>query len=638
MGIIAFIKALAYITSIIAKIIGIPFVLFIKGLKICYRGVRRFIAFCALQGYKLKHFLYHRECKPKRPKVRKKRVRAKKIRKKKDKKKFRTCLKTKMMPEESDSRIVRFFKRIFWISFTFLNSIYWLAHSIFRKVYWRTRGIFQKIYWKLIHPVYQKVYWKTRTILQKIYWKLLYPMYQKVYWRTRGVFQKLYWGVRGLGNRIYWKFFSIYQRIYWRIRGIYQKIYWTWYTQSRIFYRYLCRNDYMDLFFIFLRGYLNKDLEKIQCIKISGVKDFIAKDKGANDYKVIESGKLRTVCIPEYFEKSKEELHEYMSPDIYIARISDTFLIGGSNVVMTNNLLLSDTAYYDKEKRIDIRYGAIKKELGNIAVIEESPLACTFEKGINLIGAASFNYYHLVIEILSRLTFVDYCEEYRDYPILVDEIVLKIPQYHTALNAINKYGHPIIKLEKGKKYLIEDLIQPSSNVWMPTNLYKRQMIRIDDFLMADSVLRNIRESVTLYKEKAPWRKIFISRKNSQAVRLKNEEQIRELFKENGYEIIYTEEMSFQQQIECFGQSKIIVASSGAALTNILFCQPGAVIGCIIPSYHNFYMYSTIAHLLNLHPIFLDANITTLTQYAAADTFVLDVEYVERYITEMTNRF
>ena len=120
--------------------------------------------------------------------------------------------------------------------------------------------------------------------------------------------------------------------------------------------------------------------------------------------------------------------------------------------------------------------------------------------------------------------------------------------------------------------------------------------------------------------------------------MKNEENIRNIFKENGFEIIFTEEMTFEQQVECFGRAKCVVASSGAALTNTIFCQPGTIIGCIIPAYHRFYMYSTIAYYLQLKPFFMDAQIVELTPYAAADTFVLDEGYTRRYIQELNKYF
>lgn len=461
-----------------------------------------------------------------------------------------------------------------------------------------------------------------------------------IFWRgclgTLMILEKIFWLVYKFFNTIFWLIFRVINKIYWLLHKCYRGIYWWFFYKKQKIAEIISKNDYVDLFFVFFQGYLKHENTEIELVKISSVKEFVAKHSQKESYQVVEEGRMRTVCIPEFFEKNQCRLEQYMSPEIYVAQISDAAVIGASNVIIADHVFLNDSVCNDKEKRVDIRYSVIKKEIDGIAVIEKIDDMEEIECGISLVGAASFNYYHLLVEILSRLPFVDSQECYRKYPILVDEIVLRIPQFTEALNRINRYGHPIIRIEKEKKYLVHKLVLPSSNVWMPTNLKDRNSIQVSDFLISENVLKNLRDAVGVWDKREPWRKIFISRKNTKAVRLKNEEAVREIFKENGFEIIYTEEMTFEEQIECFGQAKCVVATSGAALTNTIFCQRGTVIGCIIPSYHRFYMYSTIAYLLGLRPIFLDAEIIELSHYSATDLFVLDCDYVKRYINYLNN--
>lgn len=80
-----------------------------------------------------------------------------------------------------------------------------------------------------------------------------------------------------------------------------------------------------------------------------------------------------------------------------------------------------------------------------------------------------------------------------------------------------------------------------------------------------------------------------------------------------------------------------MGTSGAALTNIIYCQEGANIICIIPEEYNFQMYSTIAYMLNLNPIFLDAKVVYRTAYTASDLFELDLEYCERFLKNICLR-
>lgn len=581
---IAFIRAAAFISSIIFKIIAIPLVIIYRILRMLFSLILRFWRFITSHIRKFKSLL----------KTRREDRRLTKGTKKKKEKKYHV-------------------KKEFWIHAAFKGNQKWYA------------VIIRKIYWKLF-SVNKRLYWIGRGFIQKGYWFI------------RVLLQKVYWFIRGILQKIYWKFYSLNHRIYWRLRGCFQKLYWSYYSHSRKIYADITKNDYMDLFFVLFRSSIKKQEVKVRFLGIEGVREFVDRHKNTSAYQIIEQGSERTVCIPEFFEKSPERLCHFTSPDIYVAEISNAFLIGGSNVLVVGNTLLNDTAYCDKENRIDIRYSAIKKVLDGVAVIEERPASEQIEKGIYLVGAASFNYYHLIVEILSRLTFIDDYDEYRTYPILVDEIVLTIPQFKAALECINKYKHLVIPVKKEAKYTLGRLIVPSSNVWMPTNVYDRNLIRLDDFMISDTVLTNIRETIGLWEEREPWRKIFISRKNTQAVRLKNEEEIRAIFAEHGFEIVYTEEMSFRQQVECFGQAKCVIAASGAALTNIIFCQPGALIGCIIPSDHRFYMYSTISYLLGLKSCFLDGEIIERTPYAAADTFTLDTGYVERYIDYIKGKY
>lgn len=436
-------------------------------------------------------------------------------------------------------------------------------------------------------------------------------------------------------KRVYRIIITILRKSYWKIHHVGRYIYWEiYFSTSRKLYKNLCKNAYINLFFVFLQKYVKRSKGRLRSVRVWGVKEYVDRHGQNTFYQVVEAGKIRQVCSPEYFEGEKEKIEKFQSPDIYLAQIRDACLIGGSSVVITDKVLLNDAVYYDKENRIDIRYGAVKYVLDRIALIEDRKILKQIDRGINLVGAASFNYYHLVVEILSRLAFVDRYEQFNDYPILVDEVVLRIPQYRSALECINKAGHPVITMEQDQKYLIRDLILPSSNVWMPINVYDRKQMRSSDFMISDTVLTDIRKAVGVWRDCSAWRKIFVSRKNTQTVRLKNEKEVRELFAQSGFEIVYTEEMTFREQIKCFGQAKCVVAATGAALTNIIFCQPGTVIGCIIPAQDRFCMYSTIGYILGLKSLFLDADIVELTPYPAADTFILNLDYVKRYINHI----
>lgn len=68
------------------------------------------------------------------------------------------------------------------------------------------------------------------------------------------------------------------------------------------------------------------------------------------------------------------------------------------------------------------------------------------------------------------------------------------------------------------------------------------------------------------------RKIFLSRRNTYR-RPYNDTEVEDLAKSMGYEIINTGTLSIKEQAELFHSADIIVAPTGASLTNVLFCRP-----------------------------------------------------------------
>jgi hypothetical protein len=68
-------------------------------------------------------------------------------------------------------------------------------------------------------------------------------------------------------------------------------------------------------------------------------------------------------------------------------------------------------------------------------------------------------------------------------------------------------------------------------------------------------------------------RLYVSRRYSSRS-LHNEAEVERILKENGFEILYLETLSFKSQIEKFANSVLVIAPHGAGLTNILWCKYG----------------------------------------------------------------
>lgn len=226
-------------------------------------------------------------------------------------------------------------------------------------------------------------------------------------------------------------------------------------------------------------------------------------------------------------------------------------------------------------------------------------------------GVAPTNYYHFAYEILSRLPFVeDYCLD-KNVPILIDESALHISQLNSMLEKMNVYNRPIIPIKANVLYIVKHLIYPSMNTWFPVNLLGKKKHEPYDFILSETAVfavRNIKNIIIneeAYNEKK-GKKIFLSRLNYRYSRFINEKEIVGVFEEYGFESVYTGDLSFEEQVKLFDEADIVAGATGAAFANIAFCRPSTKIICIIPNEYDFSLYSTIAGILGLDTIFLDA--------------------------------
>lgn len=347
----------------------------------------------------------------------------------------------------------------------------------------------------------------------------------------------------------------------------------------------------------------------------------------------IETEKERPVYVPPFFEQSEGKKYLFNSPSIYVAVMRNMTVLSATGVILTDKYIVSDMMQRDQKRRIKWPWGAVRRVSKNRALLVVERREMEIEKAVNLCGFASNNYYHFTMEILSRLEYVNQLPETENIPILIDEGIKVYPQLEELLNVVNP-KREVIYIPHETQVKIHLLIQPSMNTWGPLNIASWDMFRISDNLMAQSGIWNIRSCVDQYMVEQSQRKIFISRRNYGTSRLKNEAEIIPLFELEGFEIVYPEALSYVDQIQLFSSAKCVVGVTGAAMTNILYCHPGTVVGCVIPREYDFCVYSTIAELIGVHTLFLSPDIVSKSECIVAESYYVEEGQCKRYIKKI----
>ena len=89
--------------------------------------------------------------------------------------------------------------------------------------------------------------------------------------------------------------------------------------------------------------------------------------------------------------------------------------------------------------------------------------------------------------------------------------------------------------------------------------------------------------------------IYISRRDSPARQVENEDEVIACLEPYGFQIVTLSGMSVAAQAALFGSARVVAGPHGAGVANLLFCNPGtAVLEFFSPLYVNF-CYWTLAH-------------------------------------------
>lgn len=169
----------------------------------------------------------------------------------------------------------------------------------------------------------------------------------------------------------------------------------------------------------------------------------------------------------------------------------------------------------------------------------------------------SKEYYHFLIEALSRLVL--YQESLKDFTV-VTSYRLKTPMHQRVFELFG----------------IKDIVY----------LNRKEFLKVDECYFATfpgppdihrpELIKAIHQQLTRDLEaNKPQRKIYLCRDKATKRKIINNEEVKEILKKFGFETVYAEDLSFDEQRKLFFETKILVTPHGAGLTNILFMQPGA---------------------------------------------------------------
>lgn len=253
---------------------------------------------------------------------------------------------------------------------------------------------------------------------------------------------------------------------------------------------------------------------------------------------------------------------------IYISTISNASVFADSEFIYKDNQILTDRFCYDEFNKY-LNPPLLHAEGDKALYVCKGSKVC-LDKGIFLLKYWGTGWWHLTCEVIPRILMIDRYEEYREYPLLLDEELFHDQRNVDLINTVNKYNHPIIKIKRKKEYYVQELIYPSHISWLIWD--HKQAEEGQSWAIEQSLLSEVRETVlcSLKLEKIFKDKIFISRGNNK--RLDNEIEVSKYFEKHGFQVVNPETLTFVEEVEMCYFAKAIVCTTGSAITNILYAN------------------------------------------------------------------
>lgn len=319
-----------------------------------------------------------------------------------------------------------------------------------------------------------------------------------------------------------------------------------------------------------------------------------SKKREISKYKLVDTVLVEILepkVFPAYDQDYLISPHDrYRFPEIFVATINNAITYGGTNLILADGEVVCHDLYdferdYTSEELhgrtlIDPKSGRIRWLLHDEAP-EPIPVAATF------VDACALNYAHWMTEVLPRVVLFCIEEQFKGVPIVVNEGL-----HHNimeSLFAVAGSDREIITLPIGRALAVDKLHLTSVTGYVPFEQRTKRLSGHSHGVFnprAFEILRNHLNALgQKIEEEAKTEKIFL-RRNSGARKVTNSTELERLLTARGYVIVEPEKLTFLQQIQLFNNAKEIVASTGAALSNAIFCKPGTHVAILMAKHEN----------------------------------------------------
>ncbi|EAW32786.1 hypothetical protein GP2143_16061 [marine gamma proteobacterium HTCC2143] len=335
----------------------------------------------------------------------------------------------------------------------------------------------------------------------------------------------------------------------------------------------------------------------------------------------------------EFVEKLEPlDSQDEISPGVSLIHHSGKYLLGGTRCVFSDSG--GKVTHYFLEylnsmnvKNVTFKTSSIEKiDAKNIAVDVSVPKDVSFKKAVNLMNEYDRNYFHFAVEVCSILYFLEAQNISSDYVLLLSDDLH--PNFFELFDIIVKdTPYSYVKLSRGILARVGDLIEVSGHAQI-LDIYETRP-NDEDIFISEEAIRYVRNKVLKELNINPVASNSLYLKRQSGYRnLANQRELEEHLLIENFQSISVENYSIYLQVLQLSRAHVIVAATGAALTNILWMPEGSNV-VVLQSDHksiNIKFWGILCAALNINFYVLTGpRLGVVTgKYGVHDDFDIDI--------------
>lgn len=197
-------------------------------------------------------------------------------------------------------------------------------------------------------------------------------------------------------------------------------------------------------------------------------------------------------------------------------------------------------------------------------------------------SVGSSNYGHWLVDdfpCIKAMEVIDGCEP----------ITVLMSSYGEKIDAIRSEGAALGRPQSGqvkpmflstdRLFFVDDLYYVTPVSYHP--ILKHPQALAYTFRICDE--REEQPSAVMVTEGRGARKLFVNRSAAHSRHITNNDDVKAILLEYGFEEVFPENLSFSQQVSTFREASHVVGVMGAAMASALFCPPNAQILYLAPN-------------------------------------------------------